>query len=581
MLYEKWIIPETDADLQAELSYQLKISPVTAQLLVNRKISDPSAAKIFLNPSIEHIIDPSCLADIQTAVHRINHAIKNSENILVFGDYDVDGITGTAILVSFFRLTGKTVRTYIPHRLTEGYGLSVKAIEKFKNDNINLIITVDCGVTNVKEIALAKKLGMDVIVTDHHEPAEELPDAIAIINPKLRDSKYPFRNVSGATVAFKLAWALAQDFSASKKISSVFQDFILEAMCFAALGTIADVVPLIDENRTIATVGLQLLDKTANKGLKSLIAKNRRNGNGKLTPRDVAFVIAPRINAMGRMRTADICLELLLSNHQEKIDEILGLMEKSNRERQKKEAEIIVEAELKLKTEEDIENENIIILAGQGWHQGVIGIVAAKLSEKYFMPVIIISTDKDNEFAKGTVRSCIKAWHATKSLDTVKECLANYGGHESAAGFVIARDDIPELKKKLHEYANMSLTDDDFSTRLCIDAELLLPSINYQLAREVDKLSPYGSGNPVPVFASSGVNIVKGPDIQGQKNDTIAFKISQNNTTLPVVGFFKAHMYDYINAHKDQPCSIAYELNLNSYFGSENIQLILKDIKFE
>jgi single-stranded-DNA-specific exonuclease len=582
---KKWCLAKTEPRLARELAQALGVSPLVGQLLINRGIKDAVQGTLFLQPALNGLNDPAQLNGINQALTRLNQALRQNEKILIYGDYDVDGITATVLLVNLFKLIDRSVSYYIPHRLEEGYSLNHQALDKFAREDVKLLITVDCGICDCEEIAYAKKLGMDIIITDHHEPREMLPQAEAVVNPKMSLSEtapvHPaFIDLAGVGVAFKLVWAFSQQFSPIKKNSKEFHDFLMDAMALVALGTIADVAPLVNENRIFVVYGLEALRYTRLKGLRVLL---EQCGLGKrpLNAEDIAFRIAPRLNAAGRMNSARLSAELLLSSAESRIQEIVKELETANHERQRLEGKILQEARDKLLEEFDPEEEFMIVLTDKNWHPGVIGIVASRLAEEFYRPVALITSW--NGRGRGSARS-IPDFHLYGALAQCRDLFSSFGGHAAAAGFEIEPDLIPKLKMQLNAYLKQSIKPEDFVPSLLLDAEMPLTEITKKLVSDFNRLTPFGAGAPEPLLASTRVRVAGVPRLMGNKEEHLSFYVTQDKTvSFRVVAFKQAGLIEKLTrtTKSNQSFSIAYTPRINVWEGQESIELLLKDIHFE
>jgi single-stranded-DNA-specific exonuclease len=556
------------------------LSAVTTQILYNRGITDSAQAQVFLRPDLNQLIDPHKIKGVPEAVKRIQEAITKQEKITIYGDYDVDGIVGVVVLMRLFKLLGYQADYYIPHRIDEGYGLNTSAIDKLKANGTSLIITVDCGISSCDEIRHAKEIGIDMIITDHHEPdlGAQLPDAVAIINPKL--SPEPFtRNLAGAGVALKLAWAMLNNTPSLQRASPLFQNFVIDAMTLVAIGTVADVVPLLGENRVLVYYGLQSLKACKITGLKALMSKSRINGNA-IQPKDIAYGLAPRINAGGRLNTAARGVDLLLTESDDYARTIAEYLEQTNRERQKIEGKILDQARQKLRQDPKLAQNPVLVIAEKSWHPGVIGIVASKIAEEFYRPTIIISIN--GKKAKGSGRS-VPGFHLYNALADCRGLFTSFGGHALAAGLEIDTGNIPELINRLNTYAKDTPPPDATSGRapLLIDAELTLDGITRQLMQELDMLAPFGEGNPEPVFASHNVRLAGEPRLMGANSTHLNFFVNANKakSSYRVVAFGHGDKIGLIESLKDKEFSIAYNVRLNRWNGHESVELYLKDLK--
>jgi len=570
----KWILPEIDAGLQDSLCRTLKVSPVLARVLLNRGVDSIEGARAFLRPELDQLHDPALLPDMSRAADRVVQAVQSQERIIIYGDYDVDGISATALLYQCLCLAGADVGYYIPERLDEGYGLNLDAIRQLKAEGAEVIVTVDCGVSAVAEAKVAADLGLTLIITDHHEPGAERPAAFAVIDPKLEGSSYPFTELSGAGVAFKLAWAIGQAFSQGKKVSGEFREFLLRAVALAGLGTIADVVPLQGENRVLAKFGLEALEVTTNPGIRALIDIARLDQK-RLTAMHVAFGIAPRINAAGRLGSADRAIELLITESYGDAAEIANELDRCNRKRQEIEKGIVAEVEARIESEIDLDSARTIVLADENWHLGVIGIVASKIAEKYYRPTIMFSLDGDA--AKGSARS-IPPFHLYDGLDSCSGYLITFGGHAQAAGVHVRADRFDEFARAFDQRANEMLEAQDMVPTLEIDSEVMLASINEGLAGEVERLMPFGHHNREPILAASDVSVAGQPRRVGKDGKHLSFYVRQGPTSFRSIAFGMGELADQLEAQKDG-WAIAFVPKINEWNGRRNVELDVKDIQ--
>lgn len=556
-----WRIKAPNADVQENLASALNISRVTAQLLANRGITDPKTAKEFLNSSLASCHDPMLLKDMDKAVARIKKAVSAGEKILVYGDYDVDGMTSVALLLSALKALGADAVSYIPNRIEEGYGLNLPAIKKVERIGATLIITVDCGIGSFKEIEFAKSLNIDVIVTDHHEIMDgRVPDACAVINPMQAECRYPFKHLAGVGVAYKLVKALYEN---TPHIAEDFLDLV-------SLGTVADVAPLVGENRILTKHGLDELNRKDRVGLSALMDV------AGLTDKDISaghigFALGPRINAMGRVGSPEKALELLLSNDRAEAMKLARMLDAENRNRQKIEAKIVDEAIAKVEREVNFKDHKVIVLASEGWHPGVIGIVSSRIVEKYYRPVILISLD--GKLGKGSGRS-VEGFHLFDYLFKCKDLLAGFGGHELACGVTIEKDKIDEFRDRLNNEAAKDLRGEAFSRGLDIDMDVPLDMITEDVIREMDALAPFGNENPRPVLSSTNLIVKDGPRQIGKNG----FKlwVTNNKVTCEAVSFGRGSL---ISPQRGSGVDLAYIPSINDWQGVQSIQLELRDIK--
>jgi single-stranded-DNA-specific exonuclease len=569
-----WRIRESDPALSQDLARKLSVSNALSSILVARGFTDAESARAFLVPRLDNLHDPFLLADMEKASRRILKAIMSREKILIHGDYDVDGITATALLYSLFRMVDADAHYHIPDRLTEGYGMKPERLRQAAAEGVQLLITVDCGISSIEEVKLANELGMDVVVTDHHEPGEELPGAVAVIDPKRRGCSYPFRDLAGVGVAFKLAWAIAQSFSPTKKVSEEFRTFLLDALALVALGTVADVVPLVDENRVFARFGLGALQKTTNPGLRALLERTGLAGRT-LHASHIAFRMAPRINAAGRMGRANLGMDLLTTDSTRVAEEVAAELERENRNRQKIERKIFENA-LELLNASGGAREKVILLSQEGWHPGVTGIVASKLADTFNRPAILIAV-RDG-MGKGSARSVARV----HLYELIRRCcgkLTGFGGHAHAAGFEIRAADIEEFCSELAREADSFVCEE--SLRRELDADLMAPlaDLTIHTVRELDRLRPHGEGNQAPLLVSKDVPSVGRPRAIGRNGSHLSMQLRTGDVLFRAVGFGMAAAEGLLDAlGKAEQISVAYVPVINSWRGSDTVELELRDI---
>jgi len=573
---KRWLFASADAETVRMLSERLRISQVLANILVNRQVTSVEEADLFLSPELTDLHDLFLLPDIQKATERIREAALTNEKVMIYGDYDVDGITATALMVHFLRLLDMRVDYYIPHRIREGYGLNAASIRRFIDEDVKLIITVDCGTNAVDEIALATEHGIDVVITDHHEPGNVLPRAAAQINPKLTGSLYPFRDLSGVGVAFKLACAIVQSLSRGRQTSNELRGFLLDAVGLVALGTVADVVPLLGENRILARYGLKALQTSQQAGVDALIESVDLRGVD-ISSADISFRIAPRLNAAGRMAEAALCVELFITNSTSEARIIAEKLGEINRERQRTQEEIFRSVRSKLEeTHDGLDDIHAIVMADEGWHAGVLGIVASKMVEEYWRPTVLIDLAGDE--GKGSGRS-VQSFNLFEALQQCDEHLIAYGGHAQAAGVRIRSDKIDGFRDALNQIASRCILQENIAPSVTIDMELMLSDVNTYLIREISRMAPHGEGNRPPIFASSGLEIAGQPRLLGPTGKHISFYVRQGSTSLRAIGFGMGDLYEKITAGSRR-CSLAYQPKINEWKGSRSVELEIKDIRF-
>ena len=574
MTERRWILAPRDSGLEERLANGLHISPVLAQLLINRDVRDVESGRAFLQPQLSGLHDPWLLPDMERASDRIRDAIRSGEKIVIYGDYDVDGISATALLLRCLKMAGANVEYYLPDRIEEGYGLNLKAVEKIIADGVQLIVTVDCGVGAMAEADLARSRGVDLIITDHHEPGHQLPNAFALVNPKIPTSRYPFKGLAGVGIAFKLAWALGKSFSAGAKVSEEFKDFLLDAVGLAALGTVADVVPLRDENRVLVKYGLGALEESAAPGIRALI-ELANLGDRPLDPYVVGFRLAPRLNAAGRLGDAKRSVELLTTESTERAKKIAEELDRENVRRQEIQRKIVDTVRRRIEEEFAGRPPHAIVLADEGWHVGVIGIVASKIAEEFNRPTVLISWDGD--VGHGSGRS-IENFHLYNALDRCAGMLLSFGGHAQAAGVRLERRNFPKFQEALVEFAQASLTPDDLVPTLHVDGEVMLAMLSRPLVKEIEMLAPLGDGNPAPVLAVSGVTVAGEIRRMGAEGKHISFFARQGDTSLRAVGFDKAHLAPALS-QPGRLWSIAFAPKINRWNDREDVEMSIEDVK--
>lgn len=573
---KRWVFAIPNKILQREIASKLKISHLLAQVLVNRGITDVASAKTFLQPQIAELGDPSQLPDIEKASFRISEAVRKGEKIVIYGDYDVDGLTATALMYRCLKLVGAHVDYYIPERLEEGYGLNADAIKKIKDGGTDVIVTVDCGINACRETDVARIHGIDLIITDHHQPGKEIPNAYAVVNPKVNESKSFSRNLSGVGIAFKLAWAVGQHFSPQKKVSLEFKEFLLNAVGLVALGTIADVVPLVGENRILTKYGLSALQYTEIPGLRALLdVADLSNTN--LDAFHVGYRLGPRLNAPGRVGNAGIVVEMLTTNCKERAVEIANFLDQENKRRQDIQVDIMESARKKVLNEINLNDTTAIVLADQAWHPGVIGIIASKIVEEFNRPTVMIAIADD--VGHGSARS-LPSFHILEALECCRSRLLSVGGHAQAAGLKIHPDNIDDFRDMFNSMTSQRLARMDLVPVLNIDAEVSLSMLSKALVAELVRLAPHGEGNQAPLFAASNLKVVGQPRRIGSKGQHLSFYVKQGDIALRAVAFGRGEEIDRLKQN-GKTCSLAFAIKINNWMNNENLELEVKDIKFD
>ncbi len=556
---KKWEVCQEDIEKTEQVSKENNLTPLLACILINRNIKQKQEVEMFLNPTRNDFHDPFLMPDMNDAVDRILKAIKNQEKVVIYGDYDVDGITSITVLKKFLAERGLVVGEYTPNRLSEGYGLNKDAVLKLQKQGYTLMITVDCGISGIEEIEYSKQLGMEVIVTDHHEPGEEIPKCIAVIDAKRKDNKYPFNQLAGVGVVFKLIQAISIKLNLDAKEYLKYLDIV-------CVGTISDIVPLIDENRVIAKLGLKLIPMTKNIGLKTLI---QTMGYRNIDSNSISFGVAPRINACGRMGAQEEALKLLLTENQEEANKITETLNKYNEERQKTEKEIFEQAIEQI--EKSKNDDPCLILGQEGWHHGVIGIVSSKITDLYFKPSILICFE--GEEGKGSGRS-IPGFDLHEALMNCCNYVEKFGGHSMAVGINVNKNNFEKFKKEFEEYAqNHGIR--DIIPVIKIDKETNLKEIDLETVKQLELLEPYGESNKVPLFIIKNVKIQSIRTLSEGKH--LKLKLAQDSYLIDAIGF---GVGDLVNSYLiGDKIDVVGSLEINNFNGNEEIQLVIKDMR--
>jgi single-stranded-DNA-specific exonuclease len=569
----KWeFFPEPDQQQVKNLASEFYLPPVIAKILATRGLGTKEKAEKFLNPSLSDLCDPYLLPDMEKGVDRVIRALKEKEKVMIFGDYDVDGITATSLLFLVLNKLGAEVSYYLPNRLIEGYGLSEEGIMEAEKRGVTLIVSVDCGVTAVNEVKSAKEKGIDTIVTDHHEPQEVLPEAVAIINTKRKPTgsmgeveEYPGGELSGVGVAFKFAQAiylrLGQD-----------ETELEDHLDLVALGTAADIVPLVGENRILTKFGMNQIARTTKSGLKSLVFVSGILGQ-QIGTGQVVFILAPRINAVGRLGDAELAIRLLTTKDETKASEMARLLDQDNRRRRDIDESTLKEALEMIEQNVDLNKDKAIVLASCGWHPGVIGIVASRLVERFHRPTIMIAIDEEE--GKGSARS-IPGFHLYEALKECDQHLIRYGGHKYAAGLSISPKDISPFREKFKKVSDQRLSADDLLPRLFIDAELELTQIDTNLIKLLDLFAPFGPQNSRPIFQTRNLSVWGEPYVVG--NNHLRLRVKKDNAVFDCIGFGFGDMAKPLSM-KGIKLDLAYVVETNYWNDTYKIQLRIKDLK--
>src|SRR6267154_2243283 len=566
---KKWLVSEPDQALTAELASALGLSPIVAGLLVARGHHSVDSARAFLNPSLDQLHDPSLMLGMSEAVERLLFAIDHQQPILIYGDYDVDGTTGTAVLLRALRMLGATAGYHVPHRFTEGYGIRQDALEKAVSDGYKLVISVDCGIRAHEPLLWAQANGLDIIITDHHLPDEDegSPPALAVLNPNQHGCNYPDKTLAGVGVAFKLIHALFRERGREAQVPGFLK--------MVAIGTVADVAKLSGENRAIVALGLADLPRAVNPGLRALIDIAGCGDDGELTAYDLGFRIGPRINAAGRMDAARAVIELFEAKEPAEARRLAEHLDTRNSERKEVQREIFNRAIEEFESgPERAAQTHAAVIAGDGWHRGVIGLAASKIAERLNRPCVVISLD--GEIGHGSARS-IEAYHLYDGLESCRDLLEKFGGHSHAAGLSIKRDRIAEFRRRLNEHAASCLTEDDLIPSLAIDAELTPADLGFQLAQDLGALEPFGAGNPRPVFMPRGWRVMNAPQIITEQH--LKMRVAgEDNRLIEAIWWRGIEEIEQTPKANDR-IDLAYELEANRWQGDIRVQLNVKDMK--
>src|SRR6476646_1588514 len=566
---KRWVIRQGDTSQASVLAAALGVSPIVASLLCARGYQSEATAKAFLNPRLDELHDPFLMLGMTDAVKRLLYAIDNQQPILIYGDYDVDGTTGTAVLLRALNMLGATTGFHVPHRFTEGYGIRQEALQKAAADGYKLVVSVDCGITAHEPLHWARANGLDIIITDHHLPdkQEGSPPALAVLNPNQQGCNYPDKNLAGVGVAFKLIHALFR----ARGRESVVPGFLK----MVAIGTVADVAKLVGENRAIVALGLSDLPKAVNPGLRALIDIAGCGDDGEMTASDLGFRIGPRINAAGQKDTARAVVEHFEASEQEAARRLAEHLDTRNRERMEAQREIFNRAVEEFESSgTDMSLCYAAVIAGDGWHRGVIGLAASKIAERLNRPCVVISLDGD--VGHGSARS-IEAYHLFDGITSCRDLLDKFGGHSHAAGLSIRRDRIDEFRRRLNEHAGSCLTEDDLIPGIEIDAEISPPELSFQFSQDLRALEPFGAGNPRPVFMTRGWLVMSEPQVI--KEQHLKMRVcGENNRPLEAMWWRGIEEVE-ATPQMNQRIDLAYEFETNRWQGDIRLQLNVRDMR--
>lgn len=575
----RWKFRPHDQGLIDRISSANNLSPVIAQILAARDLTDSQTIRGFFDRRLTQLRPPSQLPGLDQACDVILDGIRQGLAIVIYGDYDCDGITATAILFLSLQQLGAKVSYFVPHRLDDGYGLNRERLEELHSRGAQMVITVDCGITSLAEVDRARELGMRIVVTDHHQFADRLPDADAVVHPARPDCAYPFPGLSGAGVAFKLAWGLCQRQTGSDKLPEPMRRILFQALAFAAIGTVADVVPLRDENRILVHQGLERLRDHGGAGLVALMKLAKLDGRTKLIAEDIAFGLAPRLNASGRLGQAQLGVELLVTENPHRAEMLAEYIDNLNKSRDSLERTILRGARKQLDTLYSVETDPAIVLADKDWHAGVIGIVAGRLAEEYQRPTIIISLDAlETKPGIGSARSASGIdLHA--ALAACREYLLGFGGHRAAAGIKIEPQRIDAFRDAFFEVVAGQSTGGPAETELWVDAEAALCQLTVETVNQLEQLAPFGQDNPRPILCASGLKLVDPPKKMGSDGRHLALKVCQDNIRLRAVGFGKADWCEHLDHSADQQFDFVFKPVINEFNGMRRVEMQLIDFR--
>ena len=563
--FMRWIIPTVNPEAVSQVQSGQNVTPLLARLLVLRGVEQAAGVEPFLHPSLSGLHDPFLMAGMRAAVERLSAAVARREKVLVYGDYDVDGTMAVVVLLTALRALGAQVEAYIPHRLTDGYGMRVPVVERAAAEGVRVVLSVDTGIREHEVLARARELGVDCIVTDHHQPDTHLPEALAILNPKRSDCNYPDKNLAGVGVAFKLAQALL-----ARHRPELSEKTLASYLKIVAIGTIADVVPLLGENRIIARHGLAGLAQPAHAGLQALLEVAGLNGR-EVSAGDVAFRVAPRMNAAGRMENARDVIELFTTADAARARKIAERLDNLNQQRQRTEEQILDEVAAIMQREPERANRYFLVFSGEGWHRGVIGIVAQRIAEKYHRPTLVIGVEQN--VGQGSGRS-IPRFNLLKALTRSSDLFERFGGHSQAAGFTLPAENIGELERRLEAFSRAVLTPEDLDPMLRVDAEVGLEAIDEAFYQDLCALEPYGLGNPGPVFGARNLLLVDTPRVLKEKH--LKLRVAGGGRALDALMWRAVGRCPPLA--RGQRVDAAFTVEQNVFQDRTSLQIILKDL---
>lgn len=574
---KKWILKEPDPETVHELFNSLRISPITAHMLANRGLGDPSGAREFIEPSLHQLADPAAHSLLSETARHLLGSVQSGKKITIYGDYDADGICATSVLVRSLRELGANVDYYVPGRSEEGYGLNSEALSELHAGGTETVVTVDCGISARDQISHAMDLGLDVIVTDHHEPGDSLPDTPFILNPHLPECEFGYERLAGVGVAYKLAWAIGQQMNDGSNVAERFRETMVDLLPLVAIGTIADMVHLTDENRVLAQYGLRVMPTTKNPGLQALLDVAGAADKSKLRSYHVGFQLAPRLNAVGRISDASMAIEMFTTDDTERARELADQLDKENRRRRKVQQLATDEAMEHVESSINVDETHSIVISSEDWHPGVVGLVASKLAEHFWRPSFVFT--KNGDHARGSARS-IPGIHLYNAISQCDHLLERFGGHEGAAGLTLHLANLDEFRRVIDDIVAQELAEKEPIPQLELEGEVELADLTRPVVEELDMLYPHGIGNPEPLFCARDVTLAGNPQIVGSRRNHLSFMVRQEDTTLKVIAFGKADWLSELKEHDDEPFSIAFEPRLNTWRNRTNVELRGEDIQF-
>lgn len=578
MTQTRWRLRTFDRDQIAALGRDAGVPPLIAHLLLNRGVTDARTATAFFDERLTGLHDPETLPGVPDAAARIVAAVRARRKVVIYGDYDVDGVCGTSILWACLKLAGAgDVEYYIPHRVEEGYGLNGEALRRLRVERrAEVVVTVDCGISAVREAKLARELGLELIITDHHTIGPDLPDAAALVHPRLPGSQYPFGDLCGCGVAFKLAWQVCKSFGDGKKASPHLRDFLLKSIALVAMATVADVMPIHGENRLLVRHGLAGMRDAPSLGLRALIGVAGYLGKKELSTGHIGFGLAPRINAAGRLERAMQAVEMLITDDPARAEELAQALEACNLKRREVEKGIVDRAHELIDEQGGLNGRGAIVLGQAGWHPGVVGIVASRLVDAYHRPAVVVALNDDH--GQGSART-IGSFNLYDAIRSCSEGLTTFGGHAAAAGLKMPRAHFERFAEVFEAHCRGALNPEQLTKVLSIDAEVPLGQITLKVVEAIEKLEPYGIGNPKPVLVANNVRVLDAPRFVGEGGKTVQLRFTQGGTTHKAVLFGMADRAKVLKA--GTVCSVAFHPSINEWNGRREVQLEVKDFQFE